>query len=379
MQDSLPPSSSHSSALGRLSRQPGRRQAVHDSGYVFRDRYHILRVLASGGFGITYLAQDKHLPGSPLCVVKQLCPKVRNPMALERARRRFRQEAKVLAKVGSHSQIPQLLDYFTVNQDFYLVQEFIQGDVLTKEIRRHGVQSEIQVKRFLKDLLPVIKFIHRRRIIHRDIKPPNIIRCKQDGRLVLIDFGAVRECLADLGNHGAYQAPLTQFVGTPGFAPPEQQALRPTFASDIYALGITCLFMLTGKTPIEFDTDPASGRVLWQKFVQVSPGFTTLIEKMIQPDSQERYQSADEVMRILALEPYQDSLAMGLSHAPRSAAPPAGAAGDTVIPMQGYISPVQRQAAEIRQLRSRQKRRPGSRAKRPRSLMMTSSSSSLRF
>jgi serine/threonine protein kinase len=373
MQDSLPPSGSHSSALGRLRRQPGRRQAVHDSGYVFRDRYHILRVLASGGFGITYLAKDQQLPGNPLCVVKQLCPKVRNPMALERAKRRFRQEAKVLAKVGSHSQIPRLLDYFTVNQDFYLVQEFIQGDVLTKEVRRHGVQSETQVKRFLKDLLPVIKFIHRRRIIHRDIKPPNIIRCKQDGRLVLIDFGAVRECLADIGHSGTYHAPLTQFVGTPGFAPPEQQALRPTFASDIYALGITCLFMLTGKTPIEFDTDPASGRVLWQDFVQVSPGFTTLIEKMIQPDSQERYQSADEVMRILALEPYQDSLAMGLSHAPRSEAPPSR---ETVIPIQGYISPVQRQAAEIRQLRSRQQRRPSSRAKRSRSLM---TSSSLRF
>ena len=373
MQDSLQHSSPLSSPLGRLSRQPGRRQAVHDPGHVFRDRYRIMRVLASGGFGITYLAQDQHLPSSPLCVVKQLCPKVRNPLALERAKRRFRQEAKVLAKVGSHSQIPRLLDYFTIHKDFYLVQEYIQGDVLTKEVRRHGVQSEIQVKRFLKDLLPVIKFIHRRRIIHRDIKPPNIIRCKQDGRLVLIDFGAVRECLVDVGHSGNYQAPLTQFVGTPGFAPPEQQALRPTFASDIYALGITCLFMLTGKTPIEFDTDPASGRVLWQDLVQVSPRFAALIDKMIEPDGRERYKSADEVLRVLALEPYQDSLAMGLSHKPLGSARPSA---ETVVPIQGYLSPVQRQAAEIRQLRSRQRRTgpKGSRSLGSRSVMLSSSS-----
>jgi serine/threonine-protein kinase len=345
---------------------------VHDPGDVFRDRYRIGRVLASGGFGITYLARDQHLPGNALCVVKQLCPKVRNPMALERAKRRFRQEAKVLAKVGSHSQIPRLLDYFTINQDFYLVQEYIQGDVLTKEVRRHGAQSESQVKRFLKDILPVIKFIHRRRIIHRDIKPPNIIRCKQDGRLVLIDFGAVRECLVDVGS-GTYQAPLTQFVGTPGFAPPEQQALRPTFASDIYALGITCLFLLTGKTPIEFEADPASGKALWQNFVSVTSQFANLIDKMIQPDNRDRYQSTDEILRVLELEPYQDSLAMGLSHKPLGSARPSG---DTVIPMQGYLSPVQRQAAGIRQLRSRQ-RRPDGRTKRFRSLMMSSSSLNL--
>ena len=227
MQDSLQHSAPLTCPLNRLSRQPARRQAVHDPGDVFRDRYRISRVLASGGFGITYLARDQHLPGQSLCVVKQLCPKVQNPMALERAKRRFRQEAKVLAKVGSHSQIPRLLDYFTINQDFYLVQEYIQGDVLTKELRRHGVQSELQVKRFLKDLLPVIKFIHRRRIIHRDIKPPNIIRCKQDGRLVLIDFGAVRECLVDVGHSGTYQAPLTSLSAPLGLPPQSSKLCAP--------------------------------------------------------------------------------------------------------------------------------------------------------
>ena len=131
---------------------------------------------------------------------------------------------------------------------------------------------------------------------------------------------------------------------------------------------------MTGKTPIEFDAEPASGRVLWQDFVSVTPKFATLINKMIEPDRRERYQSADEILRILDLEPYQDSLAEGLSHKPLGAVRPAG---DTVIPMQGYLSPVQRQASGIRQLRSRQQRRSDGRTKRYRSVMMTSTSLNL--
>ena len=99
-------------------RRSSRRRQLHKPGHMFRERYRIVKVLAAGGFGVTYLAQDGGIPGSPLCVIKQLCPKVSNPLALERAKRRFRKEAKVLAKVGSHSQIPRLLDYFTINDGF---------------------------------------------------------------------------------------------------------------------------------------------------------------------------------------------------------------------------------------------------------------------
>jgi serine/threonine-protein kinase len=341
-------------AYRRSPQRDPRRQSLHRPGHLFRDRYQVVKVLAAGGFGITYLAQDGAIPGNPLCVIKQLCPKVRNQMALERAKRRFRQEARVLSKLGSHSQIPLLLDYFTVNQEFYLVQEYVPGEVLTKEVRRQGRQSEGQVRKFLTDLLPVLKFIHRCRIIHRDIKPPNIIRCKDDGRLVLIDFGAVRECLADTDGNG-YQAPLTQFVGTPGFAPPEQRAMRPTFASDIYALGMTCLFLLTGKTPMEFDSDPRTGEILWRHLVTVSDGFGAVLEKMLKQDAHDRYPSADAVLRDLDLEPYRDSLATGLSHQPRSGSTPSPKddPDDRVVAMGDYVSPVQRQALSIRRWRSR--------------------------
>lgn len=341
------------SAYRKAAQGDPRRQALHRPGQLFRDRYQVIKVLAAGGFGVTYLAEDVAIPGTPRCVIKQLCPKVRNQVALERAKRRFRQEARVLAKVGSHSQIPKLLDYFTVNDEFYLVQEYVPGEVLTKEVRRLGRQSEAQVRQFLLEILPVVKFIHRCRLIHRDIKPPNIIRCADDGRLVLIDFGAVRECLADAEGNG-YQVPLTQFVGTPGFAPPEQRAMRPTYGSDIYALGMTCLFLLTGKTPFEFDSDPARGSTLWRHLVDVSDSFAALLDKMLKQDPCDRFQTADEVLRTLALEPYVESLSQGLSHQPPRVP---GTEEDNLLEIDGYLSPVKRQAISIRQLRAQRQRR----------------------
>lgn len=320
------------------------------SGQLFRERYRILRVLGRGGFGVTYLAQDASLPSSPLCVIKQLCPKTRNEMSLARAKVRFVREARILAKLGGHSQIPQLLDYFTLKEDFYLVQEFIQGETLAQEVRRSGRQTEAQVKLFLREILPVLKFIHRHRIIHRDIKPPNIIRCREDGRLVLIDFGAVRELLSD-GEEGSYQAPATQFVGTPGFAPPEQQTLRPIFASDIYALGMTCLYLLTAKVPFEFDLDPRTHEVRWEHTVNLTPHFNKVLWKMMQPSLELRFQSVEELERSLALEPYLDTLSGCMNTQPRPAESPMAEA--MVVPMDGYLTPTQREAAAIRRWRMR--------------------------
>ncbi|MEM6520043.1 MAG: serine/threonine-protein kinase [Cyanobacteria bacterium P01_C01_bin.70] len=349
IQDSPLKLSDYRDAGGRQSR----RRQFHKPGHRFRERYRIVKILASGGFGVTYLAQDGGIPGSPLCVIKQLCPKVSNPLALERAKRRFRKEAKVLAKVGSHSQIPRLLDYFTINDGFYLVQEYIPGQVLTREVRRSGPQSERGVKQFLQEILPVLKFIHRCKIIHRDIKPPNIIRCADDDRLVLIDFGAVRECLGELAD-GSYQIPLTQFVGTPGFAPPEQQALRPTYASDIYALGMTCLFLLTTKTPVEFDSDPRTGAVLWEHLVNVSDHFASILNKMLSPDVADRYGSVEDLMRALLLEDHLEALTPGLSHQPRAAQAPAE--NLNLGSLDSYLTPIQRQAIAIRRWRSRQQK-----------------------
>jgi serine/threonine-protein kinase len=312
---------------------------------LFRDRYKIIRPLGRGGFGVTYLAQDTVLPSEPLCVVKQLSPKTKNPKVLEKASERFEREAKTLSQLGSHSQIPRLLDYFQYDGEFYLIQEYVKGHNLAKEVKLDGPLSEKAVKQFLCEILPVLDYIHQNRVIHRDIKPPNIIRCKNDGRLVLIDFGAVREQISQTSHLGCSTA-TTQFVGTVGFAPPEQLALRATFASDIYSLGITCLYLLTGKPPLEFEYDPGTGEVLWQQDVELTDYFSQILSKMIKIAPCDRYTSIEELTRALELEPHLNELETCMTSQKSKQADDAEADDD-------YISPIVRTAQSIRTWRSR--------------------------
>ncbi len=281
---------------------------------LFRDRYEILRILGRGGFGVTFLAKNVTLPGHPLCVIKQLCPKVSSLKSKERACQRFEKEAKSLGILGSHSQIPLLLDYFEANGEFYLIQEYVRGSTLAREVRRNGAKSEAAVKQFLQEILPILHYIHKHHVIHRDIKPHNLLRCEDDGRLVLIDFGAVKEELVTAAEGGIDKMPSTNFVGTMGFAPPEQFSLRPVFASDIYAVGMTCLYLLTAKAPLEFKYDSTSGEIIWQKEVDVSNGFARILNKMLKISLHERYKSADDVTRALGLESYAPSLANCLTN-----------------------------------------------------------------
>ncbi len=314
----------------------------------FRDRYEVLKILGRGGFGVTFLARDVALPGEPLCVIKQLCPRVSDPTALQRARQRFRQEAKTLANLGSHAQIPLLLDYFEAEGEFYLVQEFIRGNTLAKEVRRSGCFTETAVKQFLRELLPLLQYIHDNHVIHRDIKPPNLIRCKDDGRLVLIDFGAVKEQIAQADESGIRHS-TTQFVGTVGFAPPEQLASRPVYSSDLYAVGITCLYLLSGKSPLDFDFEIISGEVRWRDDINISDHLARVLSRMLKISAQERYHSATDVMKALQLEQDWDSLRTCMNDV---------SAGLHVKPepellLDGYIPPLMRQAHAIRERRAR--------------------------
>lgn len=320
-----------------------------NSNRLFRDRYELVKPLGRGGFGLTFLARNAALPGSPECVIKQLCPKTTNEVVLRRATERFEREAKSLAQLGSHAQIPQLLDYFQEGQEFFLVQEYVHGVDLAREVRQKGVLSELAVKRFLREILPVLSYVHQNQVIHRDIKPPNIIRCKDDGRLVLIDFGAVKEHLSEI-EYSSQRAPTTQFVGTVGFSPPEQIALRPVFASDIYAIGVTCLYLMTGRSPMEFDIDPRTGEIQWQTMICVSNHFGKVLEKMLRVAVRDRYQDAEQVLRALELEPYIDNLSDCMN------AKPLGG-GDRLASEEesgdAYLTPMARTAQNIRNWRKR--------------------------
>jgi serine/threonine protein kinase len=267
-------------------------------------RYQIFKVLGRGGFGVTYLARNVYLPGQPLCVIKHLTPKFNNPALKTIAKWRFYVEARTLSQLGSHSQIPLLIDYFRKDGEMYLVQEYIPGETIFQQVREGQCFTESAVQEFLLAMLKLLAYVHSHRLIHRDIKPQNIIHCQTDDRLVLIDFGAVSNGAEPMlqGRDGLKPSSnklVSKAIGTPGYAPPEQVSEQPVYGSDLYALGMTCIFMLTGREPLTWKVDPQTCEVIWREEVQVSDYFAEVLNRMIRVSLADRYQSTVQVIEAL--------------------------------------------------------------------------------
>jgi eukaryotic-like serine/threonine-protein kinase len=259
-------------------------------------RYKLIEQLGAGGFGQTFIAEDLHLPGNPRCVLKRLQPQITDPESLQTAKRLFDAEAQALYQLGSHDQIPRLLAHFEHEQEFYLAQELVVGEPLTKELIAGQPWTEAQVVALLRDLLGVLTFVHQQGVIHRDIKPANLMRRHPDGRIVLIDFGAVKQVSTQLtsSNSGATQ---TIAIGTPGYMPNEQLAGAPRFSSDVYAVGMVGIFALTGVSPKSLPDDPYTSEILWrQEASQVSEALAAVLDKMIRYDFRARYARAAEAL-----------------------------------------------------------------------------------
>jgi len=264
---------------------------------VLRGRYKITKLLGRGGFGETYLAEDGDRPGNPICVVKQLQPNSNSPDILKAAQRLFNNEAEILYKLGSHEQIPQLLAHFEQNDQFYLVQEFVDGHDLSEEINPSKRWSEEQIIVFLKEVLTILKFVHGQNVIHRDIKPSNLIRRRRDDKIFLIDFGVVKEIqLPTTVKTNSYP---TISVGTPGYVPNEQLGGKPRFSSDIYALGITAIQALTRLYPEQITENTQTGEILWRHQAQVSDRLAAILDKMVHSHFRDRYQFVDLVLEDL--------------------------------------------------------------------------------
>lgn len=264
-------------------------------------RYKIISHLGAGGFGQTFLAEDLHLPGHPVCVLKQLKPEINNDNTLQMARRCFNTEAEVLYQLGIHEQIPRLLAHFEENKEFYLAQEFIEGNSLTEELTEGKVWSEDYVINLLKEILHILSFVHQQQVIHRDIKPSNLIRRRKDDRIELIDFGAVKQVgtLESIDPESGLTN-VTISIGTKGYMPNEQLAGKPRFSSDIYAVGILGIQALTGVHPRHFEED-TQGEIAWHhRVVQVSPGLTEVLDRMVNYDFRSRY--GDAMAALAALE-----------------------------------------------------------------------------
>jgi len=270
-------------------------------------RYLPIRLLGQGGFGAAFLARDRYTPAMRPCVVKQFQPSGDlSPNQLQVAQSLFEREAEVLEKLGNaHPQIPDLLAFFELdapsqvpgkaNSFFYLVQEFIDGENLEDEVNRRGPFSEADVLEVLTSILKVLQFVHSHDSIHRDIKPSNIMR-RRDGRLFLLDFGAVKQITASAGSPSGK---ASTGIYSMGFAPPEQMRGDVVYpATDLYALGVTCLMLLTAKDPSEL-YDAYSNTWKWQSLVTVSDRLQQVLEKMLQPTPSQRFQSTREVLEAL--------------------------------------------------------------------------------
>ncbi|MFM7602626.1 MAG: protein kinase domain-containing protein [Pseudanabaena sp.] len=280
-------------------------------GKVISGRYQIIQSLGGGGFGQTFLAEDLQLPDHHKCVVKKLQPTSNENFIWEIASRLFETEARVLHKLGSHDRIPRLLAHFTEAHEFYLVQELVDGYDLSNEITSIersadgypvGRMNEAQAIAFLIDVLEILMFVHQQGAIHRDIKPANLMRRRTDGRLVLIDFGAVKQVGTAIATSTVGS---TVAIGTDGYMPNEQAIGKPRPCSDLYAVGAIAIQGLTGVAPNLLSEDLETGELAWRlspdhaalKYcTHVSDDLAKIIDKLVKYDFRDRYQSAEAVL-----------------------------------------------------------------------------------
>lgn len=271
------------------------------------NRYNILSCLAAGGFGIVFLTKDAKT-GKKIAL-KQLTHT--NPKAISL----FQLEADKLKELGKHEQIPTFYEYFAESIRFsesrskedylYLALEFIDGETLLQELDKNGKYKEADIQNFLLEILPVINFIHswgREGIIHRDIKPDNIMRRKDNQSLVLIDFGIIKEVTqTNLSKTGT-------LVFTPGYAANEHIRGKAVKASDLYSLGVTCIHLLTGTHP-EHIYNPNEDKFFWQeellkKNIKISQYMTKILAKLLARTVSDRYKTCQEVLIDILPEVY---------------------------------------------------------------------------
>lgn len=279
-------------------------------GNLLNGRYQVTEKLGQGGQAITYKAKDTNA-FNQIRVVKHLVPARSTDPTLSEAAKHdlwktathlFEQEAKALAGLGHHPQIPGLLDHFVENGEFYLVQEFIEGQPLSVELPPGKRWSETQVIQLLHEILSILDFVHPKGVIHRDIKPDNIIRRQLDGKLVLVDFGAVKleQQLTQVGTTS--RTSRTVIIGTLGYMPSEQQDGKPILASDLYALGMIGIQALTGINAAELVLNHKKrGEIDWQPLVNVSKELAEVLTRMVRCFPEDRYQRAAEVLQALNL------------------------------------------------------------------------------
>lgn len=258
---------------------------------LLKGRYRAIRPLGQGGFGRTFLAENVAQPDAPKCVIKQL-HQLANSEANAQALRMFHQEAVRLEQLRDHPQIPKLLAHFDQGEHQYLIQEYIDGWDLQSEVQTEGAFDEAKIWQLLEEISQILRFVHQHRIIHRDIKPTNIMRRRQGGQLVLIDFG-----VAKLFKHSEL-AQTGTLVGSPEYMSPEQTRGKVVNSSDLYSLGVTCLYLMCRRSPLELYS-PANDFWYWREALpegrRFSPRLGEILDRLLQTPINRRFPSAQSL------------------------------------------------------------------------------------
>ena len=256
---------------------------------LIKERYRVVKSIGKGRFCQTFLAVDEgQFPPLP-CVIQQF--KYQN--------QRLEEFSKQLAELSKHPQIPTIYTYFRENNYFYLVQAYIEGENLANLLTEQGTFNETQIWQFLTNILPIVKFIHDHNIIHRDVKPENII-CQSPASLndlFLVDFSTAK--LATLID----QLTSETVIGSPEYLAPEQAKGKAVFASDLYSLGLTCIHLLTQISPFDL-FDITNNTWVWRQYlnIPISETLGLILDKLLQNSLNKRFQTAAEIMQIMGID-----------------------------------------------------------------------------
>ncbi|ELR99022.1 protein kinase [Gloeocapsa sp. PCC 73106] len=275
------------------------------AGEILNSRYRILSLIGHGGFGRTYLAEDLNRFNEH-CVIKEFAPRLQNRFVVKKAQELFEREAQVLYRL-QHAQIPKFYELFRWTyqdkQYLFLVQEYIEGQTYQTigNLRfSQGIRcTETEISNLLRQLLPVLEYIHSMGLIHRDISPDNLMLRSTDELAVLIDFGSIKDTCTPGQLPIDCQSSMGTALGKRGYAPPEQMNQGLVGAhTDLYALAATAIVLLTGKKPQEL-IDPNSYQWHLPEDLALSCNLKWMLTTMLSPEPSDRFTSALEVKRAL--------------------------------------------------------------------------------
>lgn len=265
---------------------------------LIQERYYILRLLGTGGFGETYLAKDIGRASNPLCIIKYLKPASTTAAFLKKLRQLFLRQAEILGRLGHHDQMPALVGYFEQDGGFFIVHDYAEGHTLDQEFQPDQRWSESQTTELLKNVLEILSFAHSQGVIHGDVKPENLVRRYRDNRIVLVDFGTVKQ------EQTQFTAPdgnvhVSIAVSTPGYTAAADGTVIPDYGRDVQAVGYLGIRALTGMSIAALPQDEDSGEVIWSSLALANFELEAFISKLAHPDPEQRFSNASEALRAL--------------------------------------------------------------------------------